>query len=62
MNQFIGVYNLKGTLINTIRVYEGFMGHRIGPVTCLNYHPHKVTLATGTLDCVVNVYNLEGRR
>ncbi|KAJ8928348.1 hypothetical protein NQ314_019078 [Rhamnusium bicolor] len=62
LNQFISIYTLKGTLINTIRFYEGFMGHKIGPVTCLNYHPHKVALATGTSDCCVNVYSLEGRR
>ncbi|XP_072382819.1 regulatory-associated protein of mTOR [Diabrotica undecimpunctata] len=62
MNQFISIYTLKGTPLNTIRVYEGFMSHKIGPVTCLNYHPHKVALATGTSDCCVNVYSLEGRR
>ncbi|XP_018566383.1 regulatory-associated protein of mTOR isoform X2 [Anoplophora glabripennis] len=62
LNQSISIYTLKGTLINTIRFYEGFMGHKIGPVTCLNYHPHKVALATGTMDCCVNVYSLEGRR
>ncbi|KAJ8916102.1 hypothetical protein NQ315_004468 [Exocentrus adspersus] len=62
LNQFISIYTLKGTLINTIRCYEGFMSHKIGPVTCLNYHPYKVALATGTLDCCVNVYSLEGRR
>ncbi|KAJ8953916.1 hypothetical protein NQ318_019156 [Aromia moschata] len=62
LNQFISIYTLKGTLINTIRFYEGFMGHKIGPVTCLNFHSHKVALATGTSDCCVNVYSLEGRR
>ncbi|KAG5867572.1 hypothetical protein JTB14_029792 [Gonioctena quinquepunctata] len=45
INQFINIYTLKGNLLNTIRLYEGFMPHRIGPVTCLNYHPHKVALA-----------------
>ncbi|CAH1990620.1 unnamed protein product [Acanthoscelides obtectus] len=59
LNQFISIYTLKGTLINTIRVYEGFMGHKIGPVTCLNYHPHRVALATGTQDCSISVYTLE---
>nr|ALE20568.1 Raptor [Leptinotarsa decemlineata] len=62
MNQFINIYSLKGNLINTIRIYEGFMGHRIGPVTCLNYHPYKIALAAGTSDCCINVYTLEGKR
>ncbi|CAH1154387.1 unnamed protein product [Phaedon cochleariae] len=59
-NQFINMYKLKGTLINTIRIYEGFMSHRIGPVSCLDCHPHRVALAAGTSDCCVNVYALEG--
>lgn len=62
MNQFISMYTLNGTLLNTIRGYDGFMGHKIGPVTCLNYHPHKMALASGTSDCAVNVYCLDSKR
>ncbi|XP_060522953.1 regulatory-associated protein of mTOR [Cylas formicarius] len=60
--QFISIYTLNGTPLNTIRFYEGFMGHRIGPVSCLNFHAHKVVLAAGTSDCCVNVYSLESAR
>lgn len=60
LNQFISIFNAQtGSPLNTIRFYEGFMGHRIGPVTCLGFHPHKVVLAAGTSDCCVNVYSLE---
>ncbi|CAH1187445.1 unnamed protein product [Phyllotreta striolata] len=62
VNQFISVFTLKGSALNTIRAYEGFMSHKIGPVTCLNYHPHKVALAAGTSDCCVSVYCLEAKR
>lgn len=58
-SQFISIFNLNGSSLNTIRFYEGFMGQKIGPVSCLNFHPHKVVLAAGTSDCCVNVYSLE---
>ncbi|CAG9766150.1 unnamed protein product [Ceutorhynchus assimilis] len=58
-NQFISIYSLNGSSLNTIRFYEGFMGQKIGPVNCLNFHPHKVVLASGTQDSCVNVYRLE---
>ncbi|KAF7273223.1 hypothetical protein GWI33_014074 [Rhynchophorus ferrugineus] len=60
-NQFINIISLNGSVLNTIRSYEGFMGQRIGPVTCLNFHPLKVVWAAGTSDCCVNVYGLSRR-
>jgi regulator-associated protein of mTOR len=60
LNQNVSIYGFNGYLLNTIKFYEGFMGHRTGNVTCLNYHPLKVALATGTSDCSVSVYCLEG--
>jgi regulator-associated protein of mTOR len=62
LNQNVSIYGFNGYLLNTIKFYEGFMGHRTGNVTCLNYHPLKVALATGTSDCSVSVYCLEGKR
>ncbi|XP_044758345.1 regulatory-associated protein of mTOR isoform X2 [Coccinella septempunctata] len=61
-NQPIGIYNLQGTYLNSIKFYEGFMGHRIGPVSCIGFHPHKVILATGTSDCSISVYGLQDKR
>ncbi|XP_050315215.1 regulatory-associated protein of mTOR [Anthonomus grandis grandis] len=60
-NQFISINTLKGNALNTIRFYEGFMGPKIGPVSCLNFHPHRVLLAAGTTDCYVSIYSLERR-
>lgn len=59
---FINIYALNGTFINTIRLYEGFMSHRLASVTSINYHPHRMALATGTSDCCISVYSAEGRR
>lgn len=62
LNENVNLYTIDGQPLNTIKVYEGFMGHRTGPVTCLNFHPHRVALAMGTSDCSVSVYCLESRR
>lgn len=53
---------MSGNNLNVIRFHEGFMGHRIGPVSCLAFHPHKVTLAAGSIDCLLTIYCLENRR
>ena len=42
MNQFIAVYNSNGEVISNIKYYEGFMGQRIGAISCLAFHPHWV--------------------
>ena len=42
--------------LHTIRYFDGFLGARIGPVTCLAFHPTKVLLAVGSTDSVVSVY------
>ena len=40
--QFIGVLSQTGGVLSTIKYHEGFMGHRIGPVSCMAFHPYKV--------------------
>ena len=42
--------------LHTIRYFDGFLGARIGPVTCLAFHPTKVLLAVGATDSVISVY------
>ena len=42
-SQMIKVYNLDGGNLSTIRYHEGFMGQRIGPISCLEFHPHRVS-------------------
>jgi len=56
-NQKIRVTNFSGEDISMIKYHDGFLGQRIGPVTCLAFHPHKVILAAGATDSIVSVYN-----
>ncbi|XP_049869335.1 regulatory-associated protein of mTOR [Pectinophora gossypiella] len=62
VNQCIGIYDLKGSSLNTIRFHEGFMGARIGPVSCLAFHPLRCALGVGSKDSTVSVYVSEARR
>ncbi|KAL4702555.1 hypothetical protein ACJJTC_013557 [Scirpophaga incertulas] len=62
VNQCISVYDLDGAHLNTIKFHEGFMGARIGPVSCLAFHPLRVALGVGSKDSSVSVYVGEGRR
>lgn len=62
MNQNVNIYSVSRGLQNSIRYYEGFMGYRVGSISSLTFHPHRVALATGTTDGTVNVYCLENRR
>lgn len=63
MNHSISLYNTTaGQQLNTIKFHEGFMGTRIGPVGCLNFHPHRVILAAGCSDNSITAYASEPRR
>lgn len=46
MNQFTAIYNGNGELINNIKYYDGFMGQRVGAISCLAFHPHWVCALT----------------
>ncbi|XP_023246408.1 regulatory-associated protein of mTOR isoform X2 [Copidosoma floridanum] len=61
-NQCISMYNISGQHLNTIKFHEGFMSTRIGPVSCLNFHPYRVMLATGCVDSTITAYASEHRR
>lgn len=47
MNQFTAIYNGNGELINNIKYYDGFMGQRVGAISCLAFHPHWVCSPAG---------------
>lgn len=53
--QFLKIFTTDGDAISTIRYHEG-LGQRIGPVSCLKFHPHKLLLAVGTTDAMVSLY------
>lgn len=40
--QLISVYNTAGDALSHIKYYDGFIGQRIGPVSCLAFHPYRV--------------------
>ena len=48
-------------LISMIRYHEGFLGQRIGPVSCLQFHPHRPVLAAGATDSIVAIYSSRGK-
>jgi regulator-associated protein of mTOR len=59
---FIKIYNLSGTALSTIRYHDGFMGQRIGPISCLTFHPYKAYLAAGSTDSYLSIYTLEKQK
>ncbi|XP_021622522.1 regulatory-associated protein of TOR 1 isoform X1 [Manihot esculenta] len=54
--QIIKVFSLEGYLLGTIRYYSTFMAQKIGPVSCLTFHPYQVLLAAGAADACVSIY------
>nr|KAF6417035.1 regulatory associated protein of MTOR complex 1 [Molossus molossus] len=61
MNQFTAVYSGSGELINSIKYYDGFMGQRVGAISCLAFHPYWPHLAVGSNDYYMSVYSVEKR-
>ncbi|XP_076029609.1 regulatory associated protein of MTOR complex 1 isoform X2 [Oratosquilla oratoria] len=61
VNQEIAVHHASGSLVNTIKYHDGFMGQRIAPVSCLAFHPRRILLAAGTTDSSISVYGLARR-
>jgi regulator-associated protein of mTOR len=55
-DQRIKVMNLNGEELNVIRYHDGFLGQRIGPVSCLAFHPLKILLAAGAADSIISIY------
>ncbi|XP_059668112.1 regulatory-associated protein of TOR 1 isoform X2 [Cornus florida] len=54
--QLIKVFNLEGEQLGSIRYYPTFMAQKIGPVSCLTFHPYQVLLAAGAEDACVSIY------
>ncbi|XP_054724239.1 regulatory-associated protein of mTOR-like isoform X2 [Uloborus diversus] len=56
--QFISVFDRSGECVSTIKYHDGFMGHRIGPISCLHFHPYKACLAAGSTDSLISIYSV----
>lgn len=54
--QKIKVFNFAGEELNLIRYHDGFLGQRIGPISCLKFHPYLALLAAGSTDSIVSLY------
>mmetsp|Transcript_24423 Transcript_24423/g.33532 ORF Transcript_24423/g.33532 Transcript_24423/m.33532 type:complete len:1323 (+) Transcript_24423:115-4083(+) len=55
-SQKIKVYNFEGDELSMIRYHDGFLGQRIGPISCLAFHPYKPYLGAGARDSIVSIY------
>uniref|UniRef100_A0A0D6QVD8 Raptor N-terminal CASPase-like domain-containing protein n=1 Tax=Araucaria cunninghamii TaxID=56994 RepID=A0A0D6QVD8_ARACU len=54
--QYIKVFSLRGDQLSMIRYHNSFLGQRIGPVSCLSFHPYNILLAAGATDAIVSIY------
>jgi regulator-associated protein of mTOR len=54
--QFITLLTPDGDTLQMIRYHEELSGQRIGPVRCLDFHPHKLLLAAGAVDKIISLY------
>jgi len=61
VSQHINVHSSDGDLHSTIKYVDGggLMGHRIGAVSCLTFHPYRVCLAAGGMDSLISVFSSE---
>jgi regulator-associated protein of mTOR len=51
------VFTNSGDPIADIRYHDGFVGQRIGPVSSVAFHPHRLYMAVGALDSIVSVHH-----
>jgi len=54
--QFIKILTLEGETLQVARFHETITGHRIGPVSCLEFHKEKLVLAAGATNSLVSIY------
>lgn len=54
--QFIKILTLEGEALQVVRFHEAMPGHRIGPVSCLEFHKEKLVLAAGSTNSLINIY------
>mmetsp|Transcript_3984 Transcript_3984/g.8570 ORF Transcript_3984/g.8570 Transcript_3984/m.8570 type:complete len:884 (-) Transcript_3984:463-3114(-) len=55
--QFMKILTLEGETLQVARFHEESLpGHRIGPVSCLEFHEQKLVLAAGSTNALVSIY------
>ncbi|XP_050029406.1 regulatory-associated protein of mTOR isoform X2 [Dermacentor andersoni] len=58
-SQQISVFNKEGDNMGSIRHHDWFINQRVGPVSCLAFHPYKMCLASGSTDSIIGVYTTD---
>eukprot|EP00245_Coleochaete_scutata_P002371 TRINITY_DN1309_c1_g4_i1.p1 TRINITY_DN1309_c1_g4~~TRINITY_DN1309_c1_g4_i1.p1 ORF type:complete len:396 (-),score=68.44 TRINITY_DN1309_c1_g4_i1:526-1611(-) len=59
--QSVKVFNMKGDKLSVVQYHNSYIGQRIGPVSCLQFHPYGILLAAGATDSIVSMYAGETR-
>lgn len=54
--QFINISTLEGEALQVIRDHDEMANHRIGPVSCLEFHKQKLILAFGAANSLISIY------
>ena len=54
--QMIKLFSLNGEPLGSIRYHLTIMALKIGPVSCLTFHPYQVLLAAGATDALFSIY------
>lgn len=60
--EVVKVFNLEGEQLGIIKYQTSFMAQKIGPVSCLAFHPYQVLLAAGAAGSSVSLYNTQPPR
>jgi len=53
--QYIKMFALDGDTLSIIKYHES-NSQRIGPISCLSFHPNRLLLAAGSTDETVSIY------
>ncbi|EPZ34714.1 Regulatory associated protein of TOR domain-containing protein [Rozella allomycis CSF55] len=55
-NQDVKIFNSDGHILSNNKYHEGFLGHRISPVTSLSFHSLDTVLAVGSTDGDITIF------
>jgi len=59
--QYIKLFTPNGDILQVIRNHEQRQKQRIGPVSCLAFHPSKLVLAAGATDGIISLHHAVGK-
>lgn len=57
--QVVKVWTDTGEPVGAIRAQSSFLAHKMGPVTCMAFHPYQLLLAAAGGDSVCSVYAID---